>query len=55
VALALGKTLSEALTWAPINSASVVQEIGAQKGLLTLPQLEQALKDAPIDYGPRTI
>lgn len=55
VALALGKTLAEALTWAPINSASVVQEIGAQKGLLTRTQLEQALKDAPIDYGPRNI
>ena len=33
-ALALGKTIEEALRWAPINSMSVVQHIGAQKGLL---------------------
>jgi sugar/nucleoside kinase (ribokinase family) len=32
VAIALGHTLESALLWAPINSASVVQEIGAQIG-----------------------
>ena len=32
--LALGKTLEEAMLWAPINSMSVVQFVGAQKGLL---------------------
>jgi 2-dehydro-3-deoxygluconokinase len=49
-AFALGKTLSEALLWGPINSMSVVQEIGAQKGLLMREQLEKYLVDAPANY-----
>ncbi|MHB0865887.1 MAG: carbohydrate kinase family protein [Minisyncoccota bacterium] len=50
VALALGKSLSEALLWGPINSMSVVQEIGAQKGLLSREMLEKYLADAPTEY-----
>lgn len=50
VALALGKSLSEALLWGPINSMSVVQCIGAQKGLLTREAIEKYLSDAPEDY-----
>lgn len=50
VALALGKSLKEALLWGPVNSMSVVQEIGAQKGLLTREALETYLKNAPVDY-----
>jgi ribokinase len=49
-ALALGKTPLEAFAWAPINSMSVVQEIGAQKGLLSKEKLEEYLKSAPADY-----
>lgn len=49
-ALALGKPLHEALVWGPVNSMSVVQDVGAQKGLLTAKQLEQFLKDAPSTY-----
>ena len=49
-ALALGKTPSEAIEWAPINSMSVVQKIGAQEGLLKRDELEQFLKDAPEGY-----
>jgi len=49
-ALSLGKTLEEALLWGPINSMSVVQEVGAQKGLLTRPQLEEYLAQAPPEY-----
>jgi len=44
VALALGKTIPEALSWAGVNSMSVVQYIGAQKGLLTREKLEEYLK-----------
>lgn len=55
VALALGKTFEEALTWAPVNSASVVQDIGAQKGLLTQTQIKEWLAKAPADYKPRKI
>lgn len=50
VALLKGKTIPEALTWGPVNSASVVQKIGAQAGLLTHEELETRLAAAPADY-----
>lgn len=53
VALSLGKTLEEALLWAPINPMSVVQYIGAQEGLLDQEALLKLLEDAPADYKPR--
>jgi type II secretory pathway predicted ATPase ExeA len=34
----------------PINSMSVVQQVGAQKGLLTRDAIEELLKNAPHDY-----
>ncbi len=49
-ALALGKSIPEALAMGPINSMSVVQHIGAQKGLLSLEKLEEHLATAPDDY-----
>ena len=49
-ALALGKTVPEALTWAPINSMAVTQKLGAQAGLLTRVELERLLAIAPADY-----
>lgn len=55
VALALGKSLEEALMWAPINSASVVQDIGAQRGLLTQEKLQEWLAKAPAEYKPKKI
>lgn len=54
-ALAMGKSIEEALMMAPINSMSVVQKIGAQEGLLTLPEIKKYLKEAPKDYKPRKI
>jgi ribokinase len=51
-ALILGKTPLEALTWAPVNSMSVVEYVGAQAGLLSRPQLEDFLKKAPPSYQP---
>lgn len=50
VALALGLSPLDALTWGPINSMSVVQDVGAQKGLLTREKLEEYLKSAPENY-----
>jgi len=44
------KTLAEALTWAGINSMSVVQKVGAQAGLLSRETLEEYLKNAPAEY-----
>lgn len=55
VALALGNPLEVALAWAPINSAYVVQDVGAQKGLLSREQIEKYLAVAPADYKPRKI
>lgn len=51
-ALALGGSLETALKWAPINSMSVVQKVGAQAGLLHLDELENYLSTAPANYRP---
>jgi ribokinase len=48
--LASGMTLPEALMRGPINSMSVVQHIGAQKGLLSRDAIEEHLANAPADY-----
>ncbi len=50
IALALGKSLKEALLWGPVNSMSVVQHVGAQKGLLAREALEAFLIGAPPTY-----
>src|SRR3989344_2189315 len=50
VALALGLSVPDALRWAPINSMSVVQYIGAREGLLTKEKLEEYLEKASTDY-----
>lgn len=49
-ALALGESMDTALTWAPVNSASVVQKLGAQEGLLTMNELKEWLAKAPENY-----
>jgi ribokinase len=54
-AIALGKSIEEALLWAPINSMSVTQKIGAQAGLLTREQLADFLTKAPENYRPTKI
>ncbi len=52
-AAARGMTLEEALLWAPINSMSVVQEVGAQAGLLSENELKRFLSKAPDNYHPK--
>lgn len=54
VALAKGKDLPTALAWGAVNSMSVVQEVGAQKGLLTENQIEDYLKALP-DFAAKKI
>ena len=54
-ALAMGKSVVEALQWGPINSMSVVQKIGAQAGLLRREELEKLLEDKPENYTPKKI
>lgn len=51
-ALAKGHNLESALSWAPINSMSVVQKTGAQAGLLSEKELEEWLAKAPEWYKP---
>jgi len=51
-ALIKGNALEGALQWAPINSMSVVQKLGAQAGLLTETELERFLEQAPDWYKP---
>jgi len=54
-ALALGKPLAEALAWAGINSMAVVQQVGANVGLLSREKIEEYLQNAPKDYKIRKI
>ena len=49
-ALALGQPLSEALRWGSVNASAVLQEVGAQKGLLGRAQLEEQLKNPPAEF-----
>lgn len=51
-ALAKGNTIEGALQWAPINSMSVVQKVGAQAGLLSEKELDELLKNSPDWYKP---
>lgn len=48
-AIAAGESIETALAWSPINSMSVVQQVGAQRGLLTHDELLKYLAEAP-DY-----
>jgi len=48
--LASGKPLKEALRYGPVNAMSVVQQIGAQAGLLSRQQIETLLHKAPTEY-----
>jgi ribokinase len=49
-AMILGKSFEEALLWGPINSANVVQYVGAQAGLLSRDALEQELASKKDEY-----
>ncbi|MBI4138091.1 MAG: carbohydrate kinase family protein [Candidatus Wildermuthbacteria bacterium] len=46
-ALAYGKDISEAMRWGAINSAFVIQYIGAREGLLKKDAMDRALSDNP--------
>ena len=49
-ALSLGKNLGEALRWGSANASAVLQEVGAQKGLLSLQQLQKNLANPPAPF-----
>ncbi|MCX6727821.1 MAG: carbohydrate kinase family protein [Candidatus Saccharibacteria bacterium] len=54
-ALIHGSDIEGALQWGPINSMSVVQHVGAQKGLLTQAQLNNLLKQSPKTYRAKPL
>jgi sugar/nucleoside kinase (ribokinase family) len=54
-ALALGESLNIALKWASVNSMSVVQEVGAQKGLLSRSLIQKYLEEANEDFNPKSL
>ncbi len=51
-AIMKGNSIEGALQWAPINSMNVVQNVGAQAGLLTEAEIGELLKIAPEWYKP---
>jgi ribokinase len=54
-ALAKGADVQSALLWAPINSMSVVQKVGAQGGLLSEKEINHYLREAPHWYHPERL
>ncbi len=54
-AIMKGADLQGALLWAPINSMSVVQQVGAQAGLLSESQIDRYLREAPANYHPERL
>lgn len=55
LAIMKGKSIEEALTWAPINSMSVVGQVGAQKGLLTESEIKEFISKAPENYKVKVL
>lgn len=53
--IALGLPLQEALLRGVINAMSVVQHIGAQRGLLSRERIEQYITEAPSDFRAEKI
>lgn len=51
-ALIKGNSIEGALQWAPINSMNVVQNVGAQEGLLTEAEIGEYLQHSPDWYKP---
>jgi sugar/nucleoside kinase (ribokinase family) len=51
-AIMRGADIQGALLWAPINSMSVVQKVGAQAGLLDEGEINHYLRSAPPNYHP---
>ena len=53
--LAMGSDLPTSLMHGAINSMSVVQGVGAQKGLLTLDAIHDYMAKAPADFKPKKL
>ena len=55
VALAQGRSIAEALMWGAVNSMSVCQDIGAQRGLLSAEKIEEYIQKAPAEWQAKII
>ncbi len=55
ISLLLGNDLPTALAWGAVNSMSVVQYVGGQKGLLNKKKIEEYLKNAPASFKARKL
>jgi ribokinase len=53
--LASGLALDDAMARAPVNAMRVVQQVGAQAGLLTWDEVEALLAAAPSSYGVEVV
>lgn len=53
-AIMKGLAVSEAMKWGTFNASSVVKQFGAQKGLLTISEMEEQSKNNP-DFLPQEI
>lgn len=53
VAIATGESVETALRWAPINPVGVIQDVGAQRGLMNREKLQEYLDKAPDWYQPK--
>ncbi|MFA5773282.1 MAG: carbohydrate kinase family protein [Candidatus Paceibacterota bacterium] len=51
-ALSLGKEIKNALVWGTANAASVMMYVGPHKGLLNRDEIEEYIKNAPVDCNP---
>ncbi|MEI7513081.1 MAG: carbohydrate kinase family protein [bacterium] len=54
-AIAYGENIETAMKWASVNSMNVCKFVGAQKGLLTIPEIKVYLDKAPADWTTRVI
>jgi ribokinase len=54
-AIAYGENIETAMKWASINSMNVCKYVGAQKGLLTVPEIKVYLDKAPAEWTTKLI
>jgi sugar/nucleoside kinase (ribokinase family) len=54
-AIAYGENIETAMKWASVNSMNVCKFVGAQKGLLTIPEIKVYLDKAPADWTTKQV
>lgn len=54
-AIAYGESIETAMKWASVNSMNVCKFVGAQKGLLTIPEIKVYLDKAQADWTTRVM